>query len=86
MIAGHELGDVGADFLDDAGGLVAEDGRRRERIEAVHEVQIAVAHTAGDRAHQHLAAYRLGDVDVLDGEGLLGSVEYCGFHEIAPFA
>ena len=80
MIAGLELRDVRADRLDDAGGLVAEDRRRRERIVAVDEVQVAVAHAAGDRAHEHLAPDGLVDLDVLDRQGLVGTVEDGGFH------
>ena len=61
-------------------GLVAEDRGRGELIVAVDEVQVAVAHAARDRAHEHFAPDGLRDVDVLDGEGLLRSVEHGGFH------
>ena len=72
----------GADRLDDAGRLVAEDGGRRERVEAVDEVQVAVADAAGDGAHEHLAPDGLVDVDVLDRERLVGAVEHGGFHVV----
>ena len=80
VIAGLELGHVRADRLDDAGGLVAEDRGGRERVVAIDEVQIAVAHTARDGAHEHLASDGLRDLDVLDGEGFIGTMEYGGFH------
>src|SRR5206468_11230490 len=75
VIAGLELGHVRADRLDDAGGLVAEDRGRRKRVVPVDEVQVAVAHTARDRAHEYLTSDWLGDLDVLDRERLVGTVE-----------
>jgi hypothetical protein len=80
VITGLELRHVRSDGLDDAGGLVAQDRGGRELIVAVDEVQVAVAHAAGDRAHEHLAADGLRDLDVLDRQGLVGTVENCGFH------
>ncbi len=80
VIAGLELRHVLAHLLDDPGGLVAEDRGRGERIVAVDEVQVAVAHAARDRAHEHFAPDGLRDVDVLDGERLLGAMEHGGFH------
>ena len=61
-------------------GLVAEDRGGRERVIAVDEVEIAVAHAARDGAHEHLASDRLRDLNVLDGEGFVGTVKYRGFH------
>ena len=82
VVARLELVDVRADRLDDAGRLVAEDGRRRERVEALDEVQVAVADAAGHRAHEHLAPDGLGDVDVLDRERLVGTVEDGSLHVV----
>src|SRR5262249_30662628 len=76
-----EFGHVGADRFDDSGGLVAEDRWGRELVVAVDEVQVAVTHTAGRRAHEYLALDGLRDLDVLDREGFLGTVEHGGFHE-----
>jgi hypothetical protein len=81
MIAALQLGDLGPDRLHDSGRLVPEDGRRRKRIVAVDEVKIAVTDTRGDRAHQDLAPQRPVDVDVLDRERLLRTVEHGSFHE-----
>jgi hypothetical protein len=80
VIARLELAHLQPHRLDDAGGLVAEDGGGGERVEAVHEVQIAVADAGGHRAHQHLAADGLVDVDVLDRERLVWPVEHGCFH------
>src|SRR5204862_4653601 len=82
VITRLELADVRADRLHDAGRLVAEDGRRRERVEALDEVQVAVADAAGRRAHQHLAPDGLGDVDVLDRELLVRTVEDGSLHDM----
>src|SRR4029453_16492379 len=80
VVAALELGHVRADRFDNAGGLVAEDRGGRELIIAVDEVQVAMAHATGDRAHEDLALDGLRDLDVLDGEWLLGTVEHGGFH------
>ena len=80
VIARLELCDVRADRFDDAGGLVAEDRGGREGIEPVDEVEVAVAHATRDRAHEDLAPDRLRDVDVLDGERFLGTMEHGGTH------
>ena len=80
VIAGLHVGHLLADFLDDAGGLVAEHGGRGVRVEAVDEMEIAVAYAAGDGFDQDFAVLRLVEFDVLDTEGHLGPVENCGFH------
>ena len=80
VVAGLELRHVRADRLDEARRLVPQDGRRRKRVVAVDEMQVGMADTARHRAHQHLAPEGLGDVDLLDGQRLLGTVEDRGFH------
>ena len=80
MIAGLHVGHLFADFLDDAGGLVAEHGGRGIRVEAVDEMGIAVAYAAGDGFDQDFAVLGLVELDVLDTEGHVGPVENCGFH------
>jgi hypothetical protein len=84
VIARRELRDLGADRLDDAGCLVPEDGRRRERVEAVDEVQVAVANARGHRPHADFPAARRVDVDGLDGERLVGSVKDGSVHGNLP--
>ena len=70
-------GDIVAHRLDDAGALVAQHERaiHREAAVAVDHVQVAVADAGGDGAHQHLAAPRLVDVDLLDGQRLVHLAE-----------
>ena len=70
VIAHPQRGDIGAHRLDDAGALVAEHERaiEREAAVAVDHVQVAVADAGGDGAHQHLAAPRLVDLHLLDGQ------------------
>ena len=80
VIAGLEVGNLRADFFDDAGGLVAEHGGRRPHVEAVDEMEIAVAHAAGDGAHDDFALFGFVDFDLLDGEWLTGTVEDSSFH------
>ena len=66
-----DLGDRGADRLDDAGALVAEHARRvAGRVGAGRGVQVGVADAAGGQPHQHLT--RTGPVELhfLDGERL----------------
>ena len=43
-------------------------------------MHVAVAQAAGADIDEHLAADRIGDVDVLDLERLTHAVEYCCFH------
>src|SRR5262245_14985353 len=80
VVTGLELRHVRADRFDDPRRLVPEDGGRRERVEAFDEVEIAVADAARHRAHQHFARDGLGDVDVLDRELFVRTVEDGSFH------
>jgi hypothetical protein len=80
VVSRLEFRDLEPDRLDDPGRLVAEDGGRRKRVVPVDEVQIAVTHAGGDRAHEHLAPEGLVDVDILDGQQLVGAVEDGSFH------
>src|SRR5580704_2488396 len=80
VIAGFEVGNLRADFLDDAGSLVAEDRGRRPHVESVHEMEIAVADAAGDGAHNDFALFGFVDIYLLDREWLAGTVEDSSFH------
>ena len=62
--------------LDDAGALVAEHaGRVAGRVGAGGGVEVGVADAAGDEADEHLAGLRLGEVELLDDEGLAELLE-----------
>ena len=69
-----------AHFLDDSGGLVAEHGGDGKGVVAVYEVEVAMANTACDCAHQDFAIPRLVDLDIFDHQRLLGSIEHGGLH------
>ncbi len=80
MVAGLHVGDLLADFLDDTGRFVSEDRGRGIRIKSVDEMQVAVAHAAMRRLDENFAILRLVDLDVLDGQRLIGAMEDGGFH------
>src|SRR5258708_3703836 len=80
VIAGLDVGHLFADFFDDAGGLVAEHCWRGVRIEAVNEMEIAMAYAAGDGFDQDFAVLRFIEFDILDTERQIGPVENGGFH------
>ena len=77
---------VGADRLDDAGALVAQDERpiEREPAETVHHVQVAVADAGGDRLHQDLPAPRLVEFYRFDRQWFVHFAKHgcVGFHGI----
>ena len=57
-VAARDVGDPGADLLDDAGGLVTEHHRQRPGPVAVDDRQVGVAQPGGDDPHEHLARAR----------------------------
>ena len=65
MVTTLHVDDVLADSFDNAGALVAEHVRlaERETTISVDQVQIAVAHTSGEGADEHLVLRRGIDVD-----------------------
>ena len=82
VVARLHVADLVTDGFDDAGWLVAENRGRGQRVEAVNEVQVAVADTRRHGLDEYLVALRLVDVDILDGQGLVRPVEDGGFHWI----
>ncbi|HKG38521.1 MAG TPA: hypothetical protein VKB25_05990 [Conexibacter sp.] len=64
MVAGHDAGDVGADRLDDSRALVAEHGGQRQRHAARLRGEVGVADADAADANEHLAAGRLGKLDL----------------------
>ena len=72
VVAHGHSGDVLADGFDDARALVTHQDGAIHRVArgAVGDVQVAVAHATGDRAHQDLAAKRLVHLDILDSDRL----------------
>jgi hypothetical protein len=47
-------------------------------------VQVTVTHTAGHHSHNYLVLGRFVDLDVLDGQRLMGSMEDGGLHVFSP--
>jgi hypothetical protein len=84
MVAWLELVNLRTDLLDDTGSLVAKHGWRWHLVEAVDEVQVTVADTAGHDSDEHLVLGRLINVDVFNGQRLMGSVEDGGLHVCNP--
>ncbi len=70
----------GAERLDDAGALVADDDRQPRRQVAGHVVQVAVADAGRLDAHEHLAGARRVELDVLDRQRLAGGAQHRGSH------
>ncbi len=84
MVARLHVVDVGADLLDDTGGLVAEHRGQRMRIKPFHEVQIGVAEPGDRGADQDLARPRIRQADVLDHQRLVDFMQDGGLHRILP--
>ena len=70
-VAGRHVGDVGADRLDDARRLVAEQERELVVDPALPVVEVGVAHAARLHLHERLARARVGHLDHLDRDRLL---------------
>lgn len=69
MVARRDAGDGGADGLDDARALVAQDPGQREGQSAARHPQVGVAQAGGDHADQRLVRARRVEDDVAEGEG-----------------
>ena len=81
LVAHRELGDVGADGLDYAGGLVPEHGGSHHGERPVGEREVGVTHPAVTHSYEDFARTRVFDVDVADDfERLLRGFEQGGAH------
>src|SRR5439155_21937195 len=79
VVAGRERADALADPLDHARAFVPQHGRRvAGGIGAGGRVQVGVADTARDEAHEDLACFRLSQVDLLDLERPAELLEHRG--------
>ena len=76
VVTGLDLGDAGADLLDDAGALVAADDREPRDQVAVDQVQVGMAEPGGDVPDQHLAVLGRVQVEFHDFERLVRVVQY----------
>src|SRR5262249_52525209 len=78
-----DRGDAGADFLDDAAALVAEDDREHAfGIGAGQRECVGVADTGRDDADEDFAGFRTFEIDLLDAQRLarFPSHSSSGFH------
>ena len=70
VVAGRDVGDAGADRLDRAGRLVAEQEREVVVDPALSVVQVGVADAAGRDGDERLTRPGIGHDDRLDGHRL----------------
>jgi hypothetical protein len=75
LVAGGDRGDRGADGLDHAGTLVAEDAGQREGQGADRDAEVGVAETGGDDADDHLVGAGLVQLDVGQRERGAGGLD-----------
>jgi hypothetical protein len=68
-----DLGDAGADLLDNAGALVAADDREPRDQVAVDQVQVGVAEPGGDVPDQDLAVLGASRSSSMISNGLCAS-------------
>jgi hypothetical protein len=70
VVAGLEVSNTGSDLGDDAGSLVADDGRQHARTQAFDSGEIRMAEPGGADLDQHLAGARAFQIQRLDLERL----------------
>ena len=80
MIAQTDVGNVGADFGDNPGALVAEGARHQRRNTAVAQRQVAVAYAAGRQVDSDLVTADRPQRDLLHGGGVTGLSQHDRFH------
>jgi hypothetical protein len=77
VVAGLDGRDAVADRLDDAGALVPQHRRRvARRVGSGSGEEVGVADAAGNETDEHLTRFRLGEIDLLDGEWLAKPLEH----------
>lgn len=76
---------LGTDCLDDTGWFVAKDSGHPRGQRATQAMEIAMADTGRDRAHEHFVRARFVDLDLLHGERLIRLAQNGGFDLHGPF-
>ena len=79
MIAGLYRCHAVPNGFDDAGRFMTENRRRASWQRSVNAVKVTVAHAACDGADQHFGRAGPVDLDLLNGEGLVGRTHNRGF-------
>jgi len=82
VVAGHEVGHVLADRLDDARRLVPEGHRHGPRAVAVDDREVGVAQPGRADPHQDFAAARPVQLDRCDAERLACGIRGFGAHAV----
>ena len=82
VVALLDVADAGAQLGDDAGGLVAQHHRQRQRPVAVHDVPVAHAHAGGLDLHPHLAGLGPLLLEVEDLQRLVDFGQDGGSHRL----
>ena len=79
---GRSERDALADRLDDARALVSEHASARSPDGSAPRgrVEVGVADAAGDEPHERLAGLRVGELELLDDEGLAELLQHGGAH------
>ena len=85
MITRLDVGDVGADLLDDPCGFMAEHRRQRMRVKAFHEMQVGMTEPGDRGADQDLARPRLLQADILDHQRFVDFMQDGGLHHCFLF-
>ena len=78
------VADLIADRLHHPRRLVPEHGREVGGVEPFDMVEVATAHANGGNPDQHFVADRIGDVHILDPQGLPHSPQYGCLHQHPP--
>ena len=80
VIADLEIVHARSEFLDDAGGFVAEHHRRRPRTVAVDHGKVGVAQAGRADLHHHLAVAGIVELELFDRKRLRFLVWRLGAH------
>ena len=86
MISRLHVRDVGANLFDYPRRFVPQHDGQAVGIEALDEMQIAMADTRSGGPHQNFPRPGLFDRYVLNGKWLSNLVQNGGFHRVAPFS
>ena len=84
MVPRAHVADLIANRLHHSRRLVPEHGREVGGVEPFDVVEVAAAHADGGDPDQHLVADRIGDIHVLDPQGLPRSPQHGCLHQHAP--
>ena len=79
MVADGDVGDSGADLLDDAGTLMTEHDGRADGDVAEARMLVGAAQAGGNNANEDLVLARIGDLKLLERERSAMLLDNCCF-------